>query len=122
EIVGRGIEGRTTDGRLLRVGSAAWLRECGLSPLRVERVAGAVSRVEVVLDERVLGSIALADSLRPESAAVVERLKRRGYHIVLASGDGEAPVQAIAALLGIEARARLQPEDKLDLIRQTQSR
>lgn len=123
EIAGYGMEARTSDGSLLRVGSASWLRDCGITPHASRREhASAVSSVEVALDDRALGSVALADPLRAESAHVIKRLKKRGYTVILASGDGEAPVQAIAETLGIEAYAQLKPGDKLDLIRQAQAK
>lgn len=119
EIAGRGVEARMADGRLLRVGSAAWLRVCGITPIEATRQDSA-TRVYVALDDRALGAIALADPLREESAAIVERLKQQGYHVILASGDGAAPVQAIAEVLAIEAHAQMQPEDKLALIERAQ--
>lgn len=117
EIAGCGVEASAADGRLLRIGSAAWFRDCGLQPLRI-RKQPATSRVEVAHGAQVLGTIELADPLRDEAQPIIERLQQRGYRVVLASGDGDDAVQAVAARLGIEGHARLLPQDKLDLLAQ----
>lgn len=123
ELAGRGVEAIDNDGRIWRVGSAGWFLELGLTPVKAS-VDASVSRVEVAAGQSVLGAIDLADPVRPEAPAIIDRLKRRGHRIVLASGDGAKPVAAVAQALGIEGRHRLRPADKLDLIRgfQTQGR
>ncbi len=69
-----------------------------------------------------LGLLALADTLRPESANVVQSLQARGITCVLLTGDHPAVAERIAAQVGItQVRAGLMPQDKSDAIQQLRS-
>ncbi|MBF1800660.1 heavy metal translocating P-type ATPase [Alloalcanivorax profundimaris] len=60
----------------------------------------------------------LRDRLRPEAVAVTAALRERGWRLRLASGDGEAPVAALARTLTLDAhRARQTPDDKAAWLR-----
>ena len=69
-----------------------------------------------------LGIIAVADTVRPEAASTIARLKRMGIQeIVMLTGDNDRTGQSIAAELGItKVYAELLPEDKVDVIRSLQ--
>jgi Cu+-exporting ATPase len=75
---------------------------------------------------RLLGWIALADELRPTSAAAVARLERMGIEPVILSGDAAAAVAEIARKLGIERwKAGVLPHEKaleLDFLRKERRR
>lgn len=63
------------------------------------------------------GFLALADTLRPESAAMLRQIQTIGVQPVLLTGDTENAAYAIAGQLGIrEVRASCLPEDKLNAI------
>lgn len=84
-----------------------------------ERDGATVSVVEV--DGRVLGTIALADTLRPEAAQAIGDLREFGITPVLATGDGPAAARHVAEQLGIvEVHARMTPDDKLRLVERLQ--
>jgi len=69
--------------------------------------------IAVASDNTLLGCIALADTLRENSAAAVARLGKMGIRVVMLSGDNEATAQAIAQQAGItEFRAEVLPQDK----------
>ncbi len=71
-----------------------------------------------------LGLIAVADVLRPESAAIVQELKAEGIQqVALLTGDNPVVARAIARQAGIdEVYAGLLPEDKLRIIKQLRER
>lgn len=70
--------------------------------------------VYIVANGRLLGSIDVADSIRPEAAAVVQWLQKKGIHTVLLSGDRRQPAVRVAEALGIgEVLAEQTPEQKL---------
>jgi H+-transporting ATPase len=50
---------------------------------------------------RFLGLLALTDPPRQDSAALIAELRKRGVHVVLVTGDGEATARALAAKVGI---------------------
>ncbi|MDZ4170428.1 MAG: heavy metal translocating P-type ATPase [Coriobacteriia bacterium] len=68
----------------------------------------------VVGSQRIVGLIAVADTVRPEGRAAVEALRRGGIeHLVMLTGDNDRVARAVAEHAGLsEFRARLMPEDK----------
>ncbi|MBF2001689.1 MAG: heavy metal translocating P-type ATPase [Synechococcales cyanobacterium M58_A2018_015] len=76
----------------------------------------------VAYAQRLLGLIAVADTIRPSAAATVARLKQLGIqHIVLLTGDNERTATHIGERLGIDCvYANLLPEDKVNCIKQLQ--
>ena len=70
--------------------------------------------------EAVMGLIAVADTVRPDSAATIKALKKAGIqHVIMLTGDNQKTAQAIAAQVGLdEIRAELLPEDKLAAIKE----
>jgi Cu+-exporting ATPase len=65
--------------------------------------------------------IAVADTLRPESALAVEQLKALGLNVWMLTGDNRATAQAIADQAGIEhVLAEVLPEQKAEQIRALQ--
>ena len=101
---GRGVSG-TIEGKPARLGSPAFLeRE---NPIQGKTAVG------VELGGRFLGWIALADELRPGSAAAVARLAAMGIQPVILSGDNEAAVRDVAERVGIERwKAGVLPQEK----------
>ena len=59
------------------------------------------------------GLIALRDEPREDAAEGVRRLTEHGLGAVMLTGDNARTAQAIAARLGLEARAELLPDAKL---------
>jgi Cu2+-exporting ATPase len=81
------------------------------------RARGAII-LHVLRDGTVIGAIALADEIRPESRAAVDALHRRGVGVVMITGDAPAVAESVAAQLGIErVFAGVRPEDKAAVVR-----
>jgi Cd2+/Zn2+-exporting ATPase/Cu+-exporting ATPase len=77
------------------------------------------SQVMVAKNGRFLGSIAIADTVRPEARHTIEAFARMKVKTLLLSGDVEPVAKDIAAQLGIVEFASEQlPEDKLGRISQ----
>jgi P-type E1-E2 ATPase len=55
----------------------------------------------VSLDNRVIGIIAIADTLRPETKQTIATLNQMGVHTVMLTGDNERTAKAIAAQCGV---------------------
>ncbi|WP_145142910.1 cation-translocating P-type ATPase [Roseomonas gilardii] len=67
----------------------------------------------LIADGRLLALLALRDEPRADAAQAIATLKRQGVATVMLTGDNPRTATAIAAQLGLEARAGLLPEDKL---------
>lgn len=73
--------------------------------------------IYMCIDGRLAGFIALSDTIRKESASMIDRLKGIGVRPVLLTGDNENAAAAIAGELHIdEIHAGCLPEDKLNWI------
>jgi P-type Cu+ transporter len=125
-VPGRGA--RATVGRHhVTVGSAAFLQDEGIATTHLAALAdGAAGRgltpVLVAIDRQPAGVIALADTLRPNAAAVVRRLGQLGLRVVMLSGDRAATAAAIGRDAGIvEVIAEVLPAGKVDAVKRLQA-
>ena len=91
---------------------------CGLTlPENLGDVWNIASIVAVAVDDRPLGAFALADALKADSRAAIERLHARGISAHIMSGDHPGTVAWIAQQLGIDdARGNMSPRDKAEAI------
>ncbi|MDQ7829186.1 MAG: heavy metal translocating P-type ATPase [Armatimonadota bacterium] len=117
------------EGRRIVAGTRALLEREGL-PLRPAPVAAWAERladegktpVYVAADGRLLGLLAVADTPKPEAAAVVTALRRRGLEVVLLTGDLRQVAEAMARRVGIaRILAEVRPADKAAEVRRLQA-
>jgi Zn2+/Cd2+-exporting ATPase len=123
-VAGRGAEGEV-DGERYLIGSPRLFAERGIE---LEGAASeALEEIERAGETPVvlggpggpLAVFGLADSLRPDAKATVEALRGSGVEeMVMLTGDAEAPARRVAEELGIEYRARLLPEQKIEAMRE----
>jgi Cu2+-exporting ATPase len=125
-IKGRGVRA-SRDGQTVHVGGPRLLEMLELDapePLvsfREEAQAKGQSVVYLVQDDQVAAAFALADVIRPESQAVVDRLHEMGHEVAMLTGDSEAVAKAVASELGIDQYfAEVLPEHKDQKVRQLQ--
>jgi Cu2+-exporting ATPase len=105
----------TVDGRVVRVGGPRLLQEIGATGTSAAggwRDQGSIV-LHVVRDGEVVGGLALADEIRPESREAVDALHELGVEVVMITGDAEPVARAVAEALGIRrVFAGVRPEDK----------
>jgi Cu2+-exporting ATPase len=106
----------------LRLGRLDWLAAQGVPlPASVPDCAaaleaGGASVLALAAGARLLGLLAVQDQPRSDAAATLAALRRRGLAVGLLSGDRRAPVEQLAARLGLEPAEiawELRPEQKL---------
>ncbi|QGG96967.1 heavy metal translocating P-type ATPase [Actinomarinicola tropica] len=126
---GAGVE-TTFEGRTVAVGTTSLAAELGvevdavvLDRLEQLRLAGRTSMV-VIDDGTIVGVLGLADEVRADAAAGIERLRDIGVEeIVMLTGDSQLVGDAVGRAVGIDrVRGDLSPEDKLAAIRELQQR
>ena len=115
-VPGKGIQGKI-DGRMHYIGSGQFFTEiCGL-PAPVAPFTHTLCFTED-------GAIALAsfeDALHPDAPNLVRELQKRGITPIIASGDVVEAVAKTAQALGIALyHGRLQPHDKVALVKEYQ--
>lgn len=70
-------------------------------------------------DGVILGLIAVADTIKPESPEAIRQLKGMGIHVVMLTGDNERTANAIGQLVGVnEVIAGVLPSGKEAVIRE----
>ena len=119
-IPGRGVSANI-EGHAVLAGNAALLTEHGISmtvPAEAEeQLRQGCTVIYIAADGAFAGYIALADTLRAESAGMIAQLSALGVQPVLLTGDHENAAKTIAAKLGISSvRSGCLPEDKLAAI------
>lgn len=102
-------------GHDVRVGGPRLLEDLGLADVPEAdawRAQGAIV-LHVVRDGAVIGGLALADEIRPESKDAVAALRQRGVEVVLLTGDAEPVARTVAREVGIgRVFAGVRPEEK----------
>lgn len=77
----------------------------------------------VVIDNKVVGAIALADIIRPESKKAISQLKEMGIKCIMLTGDNQQVANYVAKKIGLdEAIAEVLPHQKRDKIKEVQDR
>ena len=120
-ITGKGVEGRAGD-TPIALGNAAMMADLGVSTetlkTETERLRGEGKTVMfIAIDNKLAGLIAVADRIKPTTAAAIKALHESGLKIVMATGDNGKTAAAVARELGIdEVRADMLPEGKKALI------
>ncbi|HAF95772.1 MAG: copper-translocating P-type ATPase [Elusimicrobia bacterium GWC2_51_8] len=104
-VPGKGVRVSLADGRIL-AGSAKWFAQEGVAVpqaalLELEGAQGPA--LLLALNGEFKGYAEFGDSLRPEAAQVLSRLRAMGIEPVLVSGDHKNAVSAVANKLSIKA-------------------
>ena len=125
-LPGKGVQA-TVQGARVSVGKAGWMEELGVdtAPMAAWADEAALKGATVMYaarDGALMAGFAVADTLRPASAAAVSDLNALGVRTVMLTGDNERAARAIGERLGVgEVRAQLLPRDKQDVIAELQN-
>lgn len=77
----------------------------------------------VLLDEELIGMIALADIIRESAKEAISELKEKGVHSIMLTGDNEKVAHWVAKQLDIdEVYAEVLPDDKANKVKEIQSK
>lgn len=77
----------------------------------------------VAVNKRVIGIIAVADTIKDDTIAAVQEIERMGLKTVMLTGDNRRTAEAIAKQIGIsDIYAEVMPDQKVEIIKQAQSK
>ena len=120
-ISGIGVRA-TVDGRAIAVGSRRMVPAAVSLPLADELEAQGKTLLFLTRDDELAGVLAAADTLRAEVPAALNAVRAGGIgRIELLTGDNERTAAALADQLGVQYRAELLPEDKIEAVKAYQA-
>ena len=120
-VAGRGIE-VNIDHQRIYLGNQAWLVEQHIVIDSVQNKAGDFATqgktpVFMAIDGQIAAVFGISDKPRPQAAAAILRLKKRGIETLMVTGDTQKTANYIAAKVGIETViANATPEQKWRII------
>lgn len=116
-IAGSGVQGKV-NGQWVQIGTQRWMGELGIDTqtLQAQKTAWEAqgkTAVWIAVDGKMQGLVAIADALKPSSAAAVRTLQRLGLEVVMLTGDNRQTAHAIAQEVGISrVLAEVRPDQK----------
>jgi len=124
-IPGKGAEAQV-DGRDVKVVSPGYLREnnIAMDDPRVDEIAAQGKTVVfVVIDGKLVGAVALADIIRPESREAVAKLKEMDVQVIMLTGDNRLVAKWVADELALnDYFAEVLPQEKSAKVKEVQQR
>ncbi|MEE1451121.1 MAG: heavy metal translocating P-type ATPase [Oscillospiraceae bacterium] len=124
-VPGGGIQA-TLSGEAVLAGNAGYLAQNGVSLAAMEADAHRLAedgKTPLFFAEsgHLLGCIAVADVVKPDSAKAIAALRRMGRRVVLLTGDNQRTANAIARQIGVDqVIAQVLPQDKAKCVAQLQ--
>ncbi len=117
EIPGRGVRGRVNN-KEVAIGNRNWIK----TDLGQELEDQGKTVMIVSVDNKPIGAIAVADTLKEYSKEAVETLHKLGKKVAIITGDNRRVAEAIAKELNIdEVLAEVLPQEKSAQIKKLQS-
>lgn len=117
EIPGKGVKGRI-DNKEVAIGNRNWIK----TDLGQELEDQGKTVMIISKDNKPIGAIAVADTLKEYSKEAVETLHKLGKKVAMITGDNKRVGEAIAKDLGIdEVLAEVLPQEKSAQIKKLQS-
>ena len=125
-VPGHGVEASVDDRRLL-LGNLRLVEDRKLALNGLGEEAGRLREqgktvMFLGVDSQVVGVIAVADTIKPDAAEAVARLKRMGISVVMLTGDNRRTAEAIAREAGVDRiLAEVLPEHKAQEVKNLQA-
>lgn len=127
-ITGRGLSGTDSGGRRILAGNSALMRENGIDTASLEadlaRLTGeGKTAVAVAAGGKPLGLIAVADTIKPDAAEAIAKLREMKVETVLLTGDNRAAAEFIGREAGVDSIvAEVLPTEKAAVVKRYKDR
>ncbi|HEX6271178.1 MAG TPA: cation-translocating P-type ATPase [Anaerolineales bacterium] len=113
----------TINGSLVEVGNQRLVPSANSVALARELKGQGKTLLFLSYNKEIAGILVAADTIRPEVPASIRELRTFDLkHIELLTGDNERTASALAEKLGVKYRANLLPENKIEIVRDYQSK
>ncbi|MDB5084838.1 MAG: heavy metal translocating P-type ATPase, partial [Bacilli bacterium] len=115
------------EGRMVRIGNRRWLMENGITNFPDDVLAQfentGKTAVMMALDDKLLGVIAIADTIKADAVKTIKQLQSMGIEVWMITGDNELTAQAVAKQVGItNVIAGVLPADKAAKVEELKKR
>jgi Cu2+-exporting ATPase len=125
-ITGKGVQG-IINGKDIKIVSPGYLKENKININKNTKIDKLASQgktiVYVLINNELIGVIALADIIRDESKDAIKRLKDMNIKSMMLTGDNKQVARWVAEEVGIEEYfAEVLPQDKSNKVKEIQSR
>ena len=123
-VTGQGVVA-TVDAHQVFVGSRRLMQSIGIASIPEDTLIALESQGKTAMliakDQQLMGIVAVADTVKEDSAAAIAQLKAMGLQTVMITGDNLRTAQAIAAEVGIDrVVADVLPDGKVNEVRRLQ--
>lgn len=124
-VAGGGVQA-VQDGKTLYAGNDRYMESIGADTAALRDAAARLAAqgktpLYFAEGQLLLGVIAVADVVKPDSAAAIAALRRSGCEVVLLTGDNQRTAEAIARQVGVDrVIAQVLPQDKARCIEDLQ--
>ncbi len=126
-ITGRGVRA-SHNGQSYFIGNRKLIDEnkVSISDVVVKKAGELQSAAKTVVyfftSEEVLAVLAIADKIKPTSAAAIKTLQEKGIEVYMLTGDNEQTANAVAQQVGLKHyKAEALPSDKAEFVKQLQA-
>lgn len=121
-ITGKGVQAQVA-GKSVSVVSPNYLKDKSIAIPDHAFSDNAETVVFVLVDDNLVGFIALADEIRPESKAAIDTLKKNNIKVYMATGDNKMVAKVVSDKLGLDGfYAEVLPHEKVDIVNKLQSK
>ena len=125
-ISGKGVKAKI-NGQEVLVGSARFMQESNINFQTIETDLSSIeeraeSTLLVAVENKIVGIIGIADSIKENSKDAVSEMQRMGLKTILLTGDNQQTARVIGGLVGVdEVIAEVLPADKAQAVKKLQS-
>jgi len=125
-VSGKGVKA-VIEGKTYSIGKLDFISENGIKISGIkEKLAHQekLGRTVIVIaqDKKLLGFIALADTVKADALKTISQLQEQGLEVILLTGDNKETALSVAAKVGItHIKANVLPQDKMNTIRELQA-
>jgi Cu+-exporting ATPase len=126
-VTGQGVNG-VIEGKRIWLGNRYLMEQQGieLGALRQKSdqlAASGQTPIFVAVEKEIIGIISIADPIKSDSKAAIQRLQKMGLKVIMMTGDHKITAHAIASQVGIsDVIAEVLPKDKAEKIIELQKR